>query len=221
MNGRRARATRRTDDRTGGGALRALGTRRLKCRRGTPIHLETDASAPRHETGAPPGAPEPRSRRGTAALDLLLGGPLAGWAIRHAPPTLGRGPHPVFWALWEGTPAGATLHEVAAAVAGGPIVEQREVAVLSSDTGGRLQERVEGAQRELFSRWLPRLAAGERPPARPQPDGGTFHPLAEFEFMRDEGGYEVPRGERERLERCLTVSRAAHADGVARAAAQE
>ena len=207
------------------------------------------------------------------ALDLLLGGPLASWAIRNAPPALvrrvvclddalialacerglevfagdphdpafapagaalafgfqlvlrpalieryrgaiwaihpgllphGRGLHPVFWALWDGTPAGATLHELTAAVNDGPVVEQREVAVLPSDTGGRLQERVEGAERELFVRWLPRLAAGERPVASPQLPGGTFHWLAEFEFMRDEGRYEVPRGERERLERCLT-----------------
>ena len=241
-----------------------------------------------------PNETGPRRRRRpdpmTGTLDLLLGGPLSGWAIRHAPPALvrrvvclddapvalaagrghdvfagdphdpaftpapaalalgfplvlrpalieryggavwaihpgllphGRGPHPVFWALWEGTPAGATLHEVTAAVGGGPIVEQRDVVVRSSDTGGRLQERVEGAQRELFVRWLPRLAAGERPPARPQPNGGTFHSLAEFEFMRDEGRYEVRRGERERLERCLTFPRATREDGVARAAAQE
>ena len=125
------------------------------------------------------------------------------WAIHPALLPYGRGVHPVFWALWEATPAGATLHELTAAVNGGPIVEQREVAVLSSDTGGRLQDRVQGAERELFVRWLPRLAAGERPAARPQDAGGTFHTLAEFEFMRDEGRYEVPRSERERLERCL------------------
>jgi len=126
------------------------------------------------------------------------------WAIHAGLLPYGRGLHPVFWALWEATPAGATLHEITAAVNGGPIVEQREVAVLSSDTGGRLQVRVQGAERELFARWLPRLAAGERPAARPQDSGGTLHALAEFEFMRDEGRYEVPRSERERLERCLT-----------------
>lgn len=117
----------------------------------------------------------------------------------------GRGMFPVFWALWEGTPAGATLHELTAGLDAGPIVEQREVAVLASDTGGRLHERVQSAERELLQRWLPRLAAGARPDASPQPrDGGTYHSLAEFEFLRDEGRYEVPRSERERLERCLT-----------------
>lgn len=116
----------------------------------------------------------------------------------------GRGTHPVFWALWEGTPAGATLHTLTAGLADGPIVEQREVAVLPSDTGGQLLERVEAAERELFLHWLPRLATGERPATKAQEPGGTCHSLAEFEFLRDEGRYEVERSERERLERCLT-----------------
>ena len=116
----------------------------------------------------------------------------------------GRGMYPVFWALWEGTPAGATLHELTAGLDAGPIVEQREVAVLACDTGGRLHERVQAAERELFLRWLPRLAAGERPASTPQRAGGTYHSLAEFEFMRDEGRYEIPRAQRARLARCLT-----------------
>jgi hypothetical protein len=116
----------------------------------------------------------------------------------------GRGMHPVFWALWEGTPAGATLHELVAEVNAGPIVEQRETPVLDDDTGGCLQARVEDAERDLFTRWLPRLAGGERPPATPQPAGGSHHTLAEFEYLRDEGRYEVPRADRERLARCLT-----------------
>jgi hypothetical protein len=117
-----------------------------------------------------------------------------------------RGLYPAFWALWEGTPAGATLHELTAAVCAGPIVEQTRVSVLPSDTGGRLHERVEGAQRALYQRWLPRLASGELPPVTPQAPGGSHHSLAEFEYLRDEGRYEVPRGERERLGRCLSFA---------------
>lgn len=116
----------------------------------------------------------------------------------------GRGMYPVFWALWEGTPAGATLHELTVGLDAGPIVEQKRVAVLASDTGGRLHERVQAAERVLFARWLPRLAGGQRPPSTPQSPGGTYHALAEFEFLRDEGRYEVPRSDRERLARCLT-----------------
>ncbi len=115
----------------------------------------------------------------------------------------GRGTHPVFWALWEGSPAGATLHELTAGVNTGPVVQQRPVAVLPSDTGARLVERVESAERELYLRWLPRLAAGERPLAVPQARGGSQHTRAEYEYFRDEGRYEVARAERERLARCL------------------
>jgi formyl transferase-like protein len=136
------------------------------------------------------------------ALLVRYGGAI--WNLHLGLLPYGRGTHPVFWALWEGTPAGATLHELTADLAAGPIVEQREVTVLPSDTGGRLEDRVQAAAGELFTAWLPRLAAGTRPVARPQPPGGTYHALAEFEFMRDEGRYEVGRAERERLQRCLT-----------------
>ena len=126
------------------------------------------------------------------------------WSIHPGLLPWGRGTHPVFWALWEGTPAGATLHQLVAEVGAGPIVEQRETPVLDGDTGGSLHARVEDAERDLLTRWLPRLAAGERPPATLQPAGGSHHTLAEFEFLRDEGRYEVPRADRARLARCLT-----------------
>jgi methionyl-tRNA formyltransferase len=129
------------------------------------------------------------------------------WNVHPGLLPYGRGMFPDFWALWEGTPAGATLHELTAGLQRGAIVEQREVAVLAADTGGCLRERVEGAARELVLRWLPRLADGARPPASVQrTDIGTYHSLAEFEFLRDEGRYEVPRTERERLARCLTFA---------------
>jgi hypothetical protein len=128
------------------------------------------------------------------------------WSLHPGLLPWGRGIHPVFWALWEGTPAGATLHELAGEAGTGPIVEQREVPVLDGDTGGSLCARVADAERDLFTRWLPRLAGGERPPATPQPAGGSHHTLAEFEYLRDEGRYEVPRADRERLARCLTFS---------------
>ncbi|HTN23628.1 MAG TPA: formyltransferase family protein [Solirubrobacteraceae bacterium] len=157
----------------------------------------------------------PLLRAGSAALCVhyplaLDPGLIAGyegriWKLHPGLLPWGRGSYPVFWALWEGTPAGATLHEVVADWCDtGPVVEAKRVAVLPSDTGGRLHERVQGAERELYQRWLPRLATGARPPATPQAPGGSCHTLEEFEFLRDEGRYEVPRGARERLARCLT-----------------
>lgn len=126
------------------------------------------------------------------------------WSLHPGLLPWGRGMYPVFWALWEGTPAGASLHELVAEVNAGPVVEQLETPVLDDDTGGSLSARVQEAERDLFTRWLPRLAGGERPAATPQRAGGSHHTLAEFEFLRDEGRYEVPRADRERLARCLT-----------------
>jgi hypothetical protein len=153
---------------------------------------------------------------GPAALCLQFPRPLAPeliarydgaiWALHPGLLPWGRGSHPVFWALWERTPAGATLHQLVAELHAGPIVDQHEVPVLDDDTGGSLHARVERAERELFTRWLPRLAGGERPPTTPQPPGGSHHTLAEFEYLRDEGRYEVPRADRERLARCLDFS---------------
>jgi hypothetical protein len=128
------------------------------------------------------------------------------WGLHPGLLPWGRGRYPVFWALWERTPAGATLHQLVAEVHAGPIVDQREVPVGDDDTGASLHARVGDAERELFTRWLPRLASGERPPATPQPPGGSHHTLAEFEYLRDEGRYEVPRAERERLARCLNFA---------------
>jgi hypothetical protein len=138
--------------------------------------------------------------------ELIAGYDGAIWGLDPGLLPWGRGRYPVFWALWERTPAGATLHQLVPELHAGPVVDQREVRVLDDDTGGSLQARVQDAGRELFTLWLPRLAGGERPPATPQPPGGSYHSLAEFEYLRDEGRYEVPRADRERLARCLDFS---------------
>lgn len=162
------------------------------------------------EPHAPGFAPGPAALAAQFPLDLTqrLVARYEGriWKLHPGLLPCGRGPHPVFWALWEGTPAGATLCDLTdGPVDSGPVIERKRVTVLDSDTGERLHERVQGAERELFLRWLPRLASGARPLASPQPPGGAHHSLEEFEFLRDEGRYEVPRSARERLARCLTV----------------
>jgi methionyl-tRNA formyltransferase len=116
----------------------------------------------------------------------------------------GRGFYPVFWALWEGTPAGATLHEMVAELDAGPIVDQVEVAVEAADTGASLHRRVQAAERELFERWWPRMLAGEPLPSVPQPAGeGSSHTRAEFHQLKREGWRALAPAELARLERCL------------------
>ena len=62
----------------------------------------------------------------------------------------GRGMYPIFWALWEQTPAGATLHEIDAGIDTGPIVDRIRVRYEDGDTGETLHARVMKAERELF-----------------------------------------------------------------------
>jgi len=97
----------------------------------------------------------------------------------------GRGYFPVFWAIWEGTPAGATLHEMTVDVDGGPIVAQQQVPVLEQHTGYTLFQEVRAAEWNLFVEFWPRVARGDFPPARSQPDGGTYHRKRDFFELRD------------------------------------
>jgi hypothetical protein len=99
----------------------------------------------------------------------------------------GRGMYPVFWALWEGTPAGATLHELVEALDAGPIVAQTEVPIRPDDTGGSLHARVQQAEKDLFDAYWPRIVAGESLPATPQSGPGSFHTLAEFHALKEHG----------------------------------
>jgi hypothetical protein len=116
----------------------------------------------------------------------------------------GRGFYPVFWALWERTPAGATLHELVAELDAGPVVDQIEVPVAADDTGGSLHERVQEAERQLFRRWWPRILAGESPASSPQPrEARSEHTLAEFHALKRSGWRSLPEDELARLERCL------------------
>ncbi|MBI5189390.1 MAG: hypothetical protein HZA22_01760 [Nitrospirae bacterium] len=96
----------------------------------------------------------------------------------------GRGYYPVFWALWEDTPAGATLHEVAGELDAGPVVAQVEVAHYAHDTGWTLFQRVREAEKGLFRAWFPRIASGEPIQASAQPEGGTYHSKKDFYSLK-------------------------------------
>ena len=102
----------------------------------------------------------------------------------------GRGYYPIFWALWEATPAGATLHEITAGVDEGPIVAQIRVQYNDSDTGGSLFQRVREAEENLFLEYLPRIIDGRNIPAHPQPIGGTYHRKREFYELKQQAEWE-------------------------------
>lgn len=92
----------------------------------------------------------------------------------------GRGFYPVFWALWEHEPAGATLHEIDAGVDTGPVVAQIRVEYTDSDTGVSLHRRVREAEERLFQEYWPRIASGEALPATYQQGRGAYHSKAQF-----------------------------------------
>jgi methionyl-tRNA formyltransferase len=92
----------------------------------------------------------------------------------------GRGYYPVFWALWEQTPAGATLHEISIGIDKGPIVDQLPVPYSEQDTGGTLHHRVQRAEQDLFTMYFLRIVSGDVLPSRQQPSGGSYHSMADF-----------------------------------------
>jgi len=119
----------------------------------------------------------------------------------------GRGYYPIFWALWERTPAGATLHEINAGIDEGPIVAQRRVAYSDADTGECLYQRVRAAEQQLFREYWPRIAAGEELLGSPQSGGGTYHSKREFlEMQRNAAWREMTPEDLLRLVRALTFS---------------
>ncbi len=120
----------------------------------------------------------------------------------------GRGFYPVFWALWEGTPAGATLHEISAGIDEGPIVAQIRVEYSGADTGGSLHQRVRAAEKELFIEYWSRILSGENMTSRSQTGNiGSYHAKKEFFELKNRGHWETLTGaELIKLVRCFTFS---------------
>jgi methionyl-tRNA formyltransferase len=118
----------------------------------------------------------------------------------------GRGFYPVFWALWEETPAGATLHEISERVDEGPIVDQIKVEHTSRDTGGGLYDRVRKAEEKLFGDYWRRIVRGENLATRKQDTAnGSFHLKREFFALKQSARSASMTGtELIKLIRCLT-----------------
>jgi methionyl-tRNA formyltransferase len=117
----------------------------------------------------------------------------------------GRGYYPVFWALWERTPAGATLHEISIGIDKGPIVAQLPVPYSENDTGGTLHCRVQQAERDLFKMYFSRIVAGDVLPSHEQPSGGSYHSKADFLRMsQSRFSQNTSAEDRKRLVQALT-----------------
>jgi phosphoribosylglycinamide formyltransferase-1 len=72
------------------------------------------------------------------------------------------GAHAVRDALAAGVPVtGATVHVVDAGVDTGPVLAQREIAVLPGDDEARLHERIKDVERELLVQTVAQLVTGD------------------------------------------------------------
>lgn len=117
----------------------------------------------------------------------------------------GKGYYPVFWALWEDTPAGATLHQIVEAVDAGAVVEQIRVEKRPFDTGFSLFQRVRAAEKQLFKQYISAMIQGEKLSATPQSGKGTYHTKREFyQLKRPERWRSMDAEQIIRLIRCLS-----------------
>ncbi len=86
-----------------------------------------------------------------------------------------RGWHTPSWAIWEGTPYGATLHFMDAGLDSGDIVRQARLEVRPDDTANSLYRRVKILEYRVFREAWPLIASGDFT-RTPQPAGeGTLH----------------------------------------------
>jgi len=85
-----------------------------------------------------------------------------------------RGWHTPSWAIYEGTPYGASLHWMSEEVDAGDLALCRRVEVRPDDTADRLYQRVLTAELGLLAEAIPRLILGTLP-REPQTGPGTVH----------------------------------------------
>ena len=118
----------------------------------------------------------------------------------------GRGYYPIFWSLFERTPAGCTLHQITPGLDEGPIVDQTRVEYFEGDTGGSLFEKVRDAEKRLFLEYWPRISNGENLEAYPQlSQRGSYHTKGEFLTLKRNASLENMSGsDLVHLIRCLT-----------------
>lgn len=72
-----------------------------------------------------------------------------------------RGWYPQVFSILDGSPLGATLHEMVPEIDRGPVIAQIEVEVFDHDTSRTAYERVQRAELELLTRWIDRVISGD------------------------------------------------------------
>lgn len=86
-----------------------------------------------------------------------------------------RGWHTPSWAIWEGTPYGATLHFVDEGIDTGDMIHQKQLEILPYDTAHTLYQRVKGLEFEVFKEAWPSIVSGSYSRSPQCPEEGTTH----------------------------------------------
>lgn len=105
-----------------------------------------------------------------------------GWLNMH--PALlpyGRGKHPYYWSIVEEKPFGATLHLINEGIDTGPIIFQKEVPVLFTDTGESIYPKAFEALYELFEEHLSEIMTLSFKAVAQDDSQATFHWAKELE----------------------------------------
>jgi hypothetical protein len=91
-----------------------------------------------------------------------------------------RGAHPNFWALYENTPSGVTIHEIDAGIDTGPVCFQRYVNFAPAEnTLAQTHARLVRELEQLFVENIDALLSGDYS-ARPQRGIGSFHKVGDL-----------------------------------------
>ncbi|WP_415719293.1 formyltransferase family protein [Maridesulfovibrio sp.] len=99
-----------------------------------------------------------------------------------------RGAHPNFWAFYDGTPHGVTIHEVDQGVDTGDIIYQKKVSFSDEKNFAETYARLISEIEQLFIENIPDLLAGDYTPASQQGEG-TYHKLSDLPDF--DGGWEA------------------------------
>lgn len=84
------------------------------------------------------------------------------------------------WPLYDGSPAGITLHKMVLELDAGPILAQQEIPTYPDDTAFTVYERQIDAAFDLFTRCWPDVT---EMPEIEQPPGGEYHDIHEWRAL--------------------------------------
>ena len=72
-----------------------------------------------------------------------------------------KGWYPGVFSIYNGLPAGATIHEIDEKIDNGPIIAQRRIEILPEDTSGTVYPKIIQAEYDLLEEWFMPMITGE------------------------------------------------------------